>query len=144
MALGGRAAEEIVFGKISTGAQNDLERITKMAYAMITIYGMNEKVGNVSFYDPQQEYSFQKPYSEETAKMIDEEVRSLIGLAFIRTKELLSSKREQLEKLAQELLRNEILFHRIWRGLLASVHMKQNIRTNWLQVKMGRIQKSMK
>jgi len=110
MALGGRAAEEIVFGKISTGAQNDLERITKMAYAMIAIYGMNEKVGNVSFYDPQQEYSFQKPYSEETGKMIDEEVRKLIDTAFQRTKALLTEKRDQLEKLAQELLQKEILF----------------------------------
>lgn len=110
MTLGGRAAEEIVFGKISTGAQNDLERITKMAYAMITIYGMNEKVGNVSFYDPQQEYTFQKPYSEETAKLIDEEVRGLIERAYIRTKQLLSEKRNELENLAQELLEKEILF----------------------------------
>ncbi|MFI5134206.1 MAG: ATP-dependent zinc metalloprotease FtsH, partial [Chitinophagales bacterium] len=110
MALGGRAAEEIVFGRISTGAQNDLERITKMAYAMVTIYGMNDKIGNVSFYDPQQEYSFQKPYSEETAKMIDHEVRLMIDEAFQRTKRLLSEKRSELEKLAQELLQKEILF----------------------------------
>jgi cell division protease FtsH len=110
MTLGGRAAEELVFGKISTGAQNDLERITKMAYAMITIYGMNEKVGNVSFYDPQQEYTFQKPYSEETAKLIDDEVRGLIESAYIRTKQLLSEKRSELENLAQELLQKEILF----------------------------------
>lgn len=110
MALGGRAAEEIVFGKISTGAQNDLERITKMAYAMVSIYGMNERVGNVSFYDPQQEYSFQKPFSEETGKMIDEEVRKLIDTSFLRTKALLSEKREQLESIAKELLLKEILF----------------------------------
>ncbi|MCS6991884.1 MAG: ATP-dependent zinc metalloprotease FtsH [Chitinophagales bacterium] len=110
MALGGRAAEEIVFGKISTGAQNDLERITKMAYAMVAIYGMNERLGNVSFYDPQQEYTFQKPYSEETAKLIDEEVRSLINKAYERTKNLLTEKRESLERLAQALLQKEILF----------------------------------
>lgn len=77
---------------------------------MITIYGMNEKVGNVSFYDPQQEYTFQKPYSEETAKLIDEEVRGLIERAYIRTKQLLSEKRNELENLAQELLEKEILF----------------------------------
>jgi cell division protease FtsH len=110
MALGGRAAEDIVFGKISTGAQNDLERITKLAYAMIAIYGMNEKVGNVSFYDPQQEYTFQKPYSEETARIIDEEVRALIERAYLRTKQLLTEKKKEMECLAQELLEKEILF----------------------------------
>jgi AFG3 family protein len=76
MTLGGRAAEEIVFGKISTGAQNDLQRITQLAYAMVTVYGMNEKVGNVSFYDPQQDTTFTKPYSDDTAKVIDEEVEN--------------------------------------------------------------------
>ncbi|MEO5674022.1 MAG: ATP-dependent zinc metalloprotease FtsH [Chitinophagales bacterium] len=110
MALGGRAAEDIVFGKISTGAQNDLERITKMAYAMVSIYGMNDKVGNVSFYDPQQEYSFHKPYSDETANLIDQEVRNLIDSEYQRTKALLTDKREELEKLAHELLQKEILF----------------------------------
>jgi AFG3 family protein len=110
MTLGGRAAEDIVFGQISTGAQNDLERITKLAYAMVTIYGMNTKVGNLSFYDPQNEYGFQKPYSEETAKMIDQEVRELIERAYERTKSLLVSKRNELEVLAQELLKKEILF----------------------------------
>ncbi len=72
MALGGRAAEEVVFGKISTGAQNDLERITKMAYGMVTVYGMNEKLGNISYYDSQQsDYNFSKPYSEATAQTIE-------------------------------------------------------------------------
>jgi AFG3 family protein len=74
--LGGRVAEDITFGKISTGAQNDLERITKLAYAMVTIYGMNEKVGNVSFNDPQGEYQFNRPYSEKTSELIDNEVRN--------------------------------------------------------------------
>ncbi len=110
MTLGGRAAEEIIFGKISTGAQNDLQRITKMAYAMVTIYGMNEKVGNVSFHDPQNDYSFQKPYSDETAKVIDEEVRSLIQKAYERTKKLLTDKRNELELIAKKLLEKEILF----------------------------------
>ncbi|HAP00907.1 MAG TPA: AAA family ATPase [Bacteroidetes bacterium] len=110
MTLGGRAAEEIVFGRISTGAQNDLEKITKMTYAMVTIYGMSEKVGNISYYDPNNEYGFTKPYSEETAKIIDQEVRKLIDEMFVRTKNLLTEKREQLEILAQELLKKEVLF----------------------------------
>ena len=89
MTLGGRASEEIFFKKISTGASNDLQQITKMAYSMVTVYGMNEKVGNISFYDPQQENTFTKPYSEETGKMIDEEVRKLVDEAYERTKKLL-------------------------------------------------------
>ena len=110
MTLGGRVAEDIIFGRISTGAQNDLERITKMAYAMVTIYGMNSKVGNVSFYDPNNEYGFTKPYSDKTAEMIDIEVRNLIDACYIRTKELLLEKRDLLEKLSQILLQREILF----------------------------------
>ncbi len=110
MTLGGRASEEIFFGKISTGAQNDLQQITRMAYAMVTVYGMNEKVGNVSFYDPQQETSFTKPYSEETSKLIDEEVRKLIDDAYERTKSLLTEKKEQVRILAEELLEKEVLF----------------------------------
>ena len=89
MTLGGRAAEEIFFGKISTGASNDLQQITKMAYAMVTVYGMNDKVGNISYYDPQQENTFTKPFSEETGKMIDEEVRKFIEEAYERTKHCL-------------------------------------------------------
>lgn len=110
MTLGGRAAEEISFGRISTGAQNDLEKITKMTYAMITIYGMNDKIGNISYYDPHNEYGFTKPYSEETAKMIDQEVRKLIDEMYVRTKKILMEHREQLETLAQELLKKEVLF----------------------------------
>jgi AFG3 family protein len=129
MALGGRAAEEIVFGKISTGAQNDLERITKMAYAMVTIYGMNGKVGNLSYYDPQNEYGFQKPYSEDTAKMIDEEVRKLVEKEFTRTKDLLTAKKTQLELLATRLLEKEILFQADLEELLGKrpFDMKQHI-----------------
>ena len=110
MTLGGRAAEDLIFGKISTGAQNDLERVTRMAYAMVTIYGMNSKIGHVSFNDSTGEYAYSKPYSEKTAEMIDDEVRILIQKAYDRTKYLLSSKKAELEKLAQELLRKEILF----------------------------------
>ncbi|HEU0112248.1 MAG TPA: ATP-dependent zinc metalloprotease FtsH, partial [Flavisolibacter sp.] len=110
MTLGGRASEEIFFGKISTGAQNDLQQITRIGYAMVTVYGMNEKVGNISFYDPQQDNSFTKPYSDETAKLIDEEVRKLIDEAYIRTKKLLTEKRGDVEKLAEALLDKEVLF----------------------------------
>jgi AFG3 family protein len=111
MTLGGRASEEIFFKKISTGAQNDLQQITKIAYAMVSVYGMNDKVGNVSFYDPQQgEYNFTKPYSDETAKMIDQEVRKLIDEAYERTKALLTEKKAQVEKLAEALLDKEVLF----------------------------------
>ena len=110
MTLGGRVAEDIFFGKISTGAQNDLQRITQLSYAMVTVYGMNEKVGNVSFYDPQQDTTFTKPYSDDTAKVIDEEVRKLIDTAYKRTVALLTEKREQLNKIAEALLAKEILF----------------------------------
>lgn len=109
--LGGRAAEDIIFGKISTGAQNDLERITKLAYSMVTIYGMNDKLGNISYYDSKgSEYNFNKPYSETTAREIDVEVRQIIQTAYQRTVDLLSDKREKLEILAQELLKKEVLF----------------------------------
>lgn len=110
MTLGGRASEELFFNKISTGASNDLQQITKIAYSMVTTYGMNDKVGNISFYDPQQENYFTKPYSEETGKMIDEEVRKLIDGAYIKTKALLNEKRGEVELLAQELLVKEVLF----------------------------------
>ncbi|MGN6420295.1 MAG: ATP-dependent zinc metalloprotease FtsH [Pseudobacter sp.] len=110
MTLGGRASEEIFFGKISTGAQNDLQQVTRIAYSMITVYGMNEKVGNVSFYDPAAENSFTKPYSEETSKLIDEEVRKLIDLGYAKTKELLTEKKVEVEKLAEALLEKEVLF----------------------------------
>ena len=110
--LGGRVAEDITFGKISTGAQNDLERITKLAYSMVTVYGMNDKLGNVSFFDSKggNEYSFNKPYSEQTAREIDEEARKIIATAYEKTRALLSDKQDKLEILAQELLVKEVLF----------------------------------
>ena len=110
--LGGRVAEDIIFGKISTGAQNDLERITKLAYSMVTVYGMNDKLGNVSFYDSKggDGYNFNKPYSEQTAREIDEEARKIIASAYERTRALLSDKQDKLEILAQELLVKEVLF----------------------------------
>jgi len=111
-ALGGRVAEEIAFGKISTGALSDLEKITKQAYAMTTIYGLNEKIGNISFYDSsgQQEYTFGKPYSEKTAQIIDEEVKKLIDIAYARTKDILLRNKAKLETLAKHLLEKEVLF----------------------------------
>ena len=110
MTLGGRASEDIFFGKISTGASNDLQQITKIAYSMVTVYGMNDKVGNISYYDPAQENYFTKPYSEETGKMIDQEVRNLIDAAYIKTKKLLTERKIEVEKLAKELLVKEVLF----------------------------------
>jgi AFG3 family protein len=111
MALGGRAAEEIIFNKISTGALSDLERVTKMAYSIVSVYGMNEKIGNVSFYDSKQsDYNFTKPYSETTAETIDSEVRKLIEGEFVRTKQLLSKHKVELEIIAKELLEKEIIF----------------------------------
>lgn len=111
MTFGGRAAEEIVFNKISTGALSDLERITKMAYSMVTVYGMNKEIGNMSFYDSKQsDYTFNKPYSDATAEKIDKEVKKIIDEAFERTKKLLEKHRDHLETIAKELLEKEILF----------------------------------
>ncbi|MEQ1732025.1 MAG: ATP-dependent zinc metalloprotease FtsH [Bacteroidia bacterium] len=118
MTLGGRAAEQLVFGKISTGALSDLERITKTAYGMVTMYGMSEKVGNVSFYDPNRNEFSGKPYSEALAKIIDDEVRLIIETMYERTKELLNSKRDLLEVLAQKLLEKEVLFQKDLEALL--------------------------
>ncbi|MBK7633301.1 MAG: ATP-dependent zinc metalloprotease FtsH [Saprospiraceae bacterium] len=108
MTLGGRAAEKIIFDKISTGAQNDLDQVTKMGYGMVTIYGMNDNVGNVSFYAMSQD-QFNKPYSNETARLIDDEVRKLIDEQYKRAQELLTEKREELTLLATTLLEKEVL-----------------------------------
>lgn len=110
MTLGGRAAEEVVFGRISTGAQNDLERITRVAYGMVTLYGMSKAVGPISFNDTQGEYQFRKPYSEETALLIDQEVRAIVDKAYQQTLALVKSKRAILEAIAQELLAKEVIF----------------------------------
>ena len=110
LSMGGRVAEDIVFGKITTGALSDLERITRLAYGMVRIYGMNEKVGNLSFYDPQGENQFSKPYSDTTAELIDSEVRLLVELVYAKTKDLINLHREGLEKVAAKLLEKEVLF----------------------------------
>jgi ATP-dependent metalloprotease FtsH len=111
-ALGGRASEEIVFGEVSTGALSDLEKVTKQAYAMVSVYGLNEKIGNISFYDSsgQSEYSFSKPYSEKTAEIIDQEVKNIIDGAYVRTLKILRDNRDKLNQLAELLLDKEVIF----------------------------------
>ena len=109
-ALGGRAAEELVFSKISTGALSDLEKITKQAYAMVSIYGLNKRVGNISFYDSQGRDAFTKPYSDETAKIIDEEVSKLVEGQYQRALKILTENKEKLELLAEKLLIDEVIF----------------------------------
>lgn len=108
MTFGGRAAEQIIFGKVSTGAQNDLDQVTKMAYSMITIFGMNEKVGQVSFHGLSQD-QFQRPYSDDTATLIDDEVRNLVESQYQRAQDLLRERKNELEVLAHQLLEKEVL-----------------------------------
>jgi cell division protease FtsH len=110
--LGGRAAERIIFGKISTGALNDLERVTKQAYSMVTYFGLSEKIGNLSFYDSsgQNDYFFQKPYSEKTAELIDREVKIIIDEQYVRATEILNQHKEGLIQLAEQLLDKEVIF----------------------------------
>lgn len=111
-ALGGRASEEVIFGKVSTGALSDLEKITKQAYAMVSMYGLNDKLGHISYYDSsgQNEYNFHKPYSEKTAQLIDEEVSKMVEDAYKRTKEILEGHKDELKKLAELLLEKEVIF----------------------------------
>ncbi|MEQ8524586.1 ATP-dependent zinc metalloprotease FtsH [Gracilimonas sp.] len=119
--LGGRVAEEIIFGRISTGAQNDLERITTMAFAMVAEYGMSEELGYISLKDsqnPENSYGFNKKYSEKTSEQIDKEVRKIIDLNHDRTIELLKKHKDELEKLAEALLEREVLDHHALRELL--------------------------
>eukprot|EP00960_Hanusia_phi_P063316 765448-Hanusia_phi.AAC.4 len=110
MALGGRVAEEIVFGRITTGASDDLDRVTKIAYQQVSVYGMNDKIGTLSYQD-REGSQFKKPYSEATAQMIDEEARAIVSNAYKRTADLINEKREQLNLLAEKLLQNEVLTH---------------------------------
>lgn len=109
-ALGGRAAEQLIFGKISTGALSDLEKVTKQAYAMVSIYGLNDRVGNISFYDSQGRDAFTKPYSEDTARIIDEEVSKLIEAQYQRALKILSENKDKLTALADKLLDKEVIF----------------------------------
>jgi cell division protease FtsH len=111
-ALGGRAAEAVAFGEITTGALSDLEKVTKQAYAMVTVYGLNEEVGNISFYDSSgsSDYNFTKPYSEKTSELIDREVKKIIDLQYERAKQILTDNRDKLDKLATQLLEKEVIF----------------------------------
>ena len=109
--LAGRAAEEIIFGNISTGALNDLEKVTKQARAMVTVYGLNDKIGNITYYDSSgQEYGFTKPYSEKTAELIDLEISKLVEGQYQRVKEILSKNKDKLIELAEKLLDKEVIF----------------------------------
>ncbi|MBN2637781.1 MAG: ATP-dependent zinc metalloprotease FtsH [Bacteroidales bacterium] len=112
-ALGGRAAEEVIFGEVSTGALNDLEKVTKQAYAMVAYYGLSEKVGNLSYYDStgQQEYSFGKPFSEKTNEIIDQEISTIVEKAYEKTKQILRENRDGLVALAKKLLEKEVIFN---------------------------------
>ncbi|MDY6993183.1 MAG: hypothetical protein SVR94_11345 [Pseudomonadota bacterium] len=119
--LGGRIAEEIIFGRISTGAQNDLERITNLAFAMVAEYGMSKELGYISLKDsqnPENSYGFNKKYSDSTSERIDEAVATIIQQNYERTKKLLMDHREELEKMAKTLLDKEVLDHNDLRGLL--------------------------
>lgn len=111
-AMGGRAAEDIMFGKVSTGALSDLEKVTKQAYAMVTVYGLNDKIGNISFYDSsgQNEYAFSKPYSDHTAQVIDQEVRNIVETQYERAKCILTENKDKLTALATRLLKEEVIF----------------------------------
>jgi cell division protease FtsH len=113
-ALSGRAAEEIIFGEISSGALDDLEKVTKMAYSMVTEYGLGQETGNISFHDSsgQMQQSFQKPYSEELGNRMDQEVRKIIEDAYARAKEILQEDRNSLEEIAGLLLENEVIFNK--------------------------------
>jgi len=110
--MGGRAAEEVIFGRITTGALSDLEKVTKQARAMVTIYGLNPKLGNITYYDSsgQNEYQFDKPYSEKTAQLIDEEISKIIEGQYERAKEILKANQDKLSALAEELLKHEVIF----------------------------------
>lgn len=110
--MGGRAAEKVVFGDISTGALSDLERVTKQATAMVSVYGLNDKIGNISYYDSsgQNDYGFNKPYSDETAKIIDQEISKIIETQYQRAQDILTANREKLDKLAKKLLEKEVIF----------------------------------
>jgi cell division protease FtsH len=110
--MAGRAAEEVVFGEVGTGALNDMERATKMAQSMVVYYGMSPKIGNISFYDSsgQTDYGFTKPFSDKTAEVIDSEVNRIVEEAYARAKEIINSHRAQLDELAGQLYEKEVLF----------------------------------
>lgn len=128
-ALGGRAAEEIVFGEITSGALDDLEKVTKQAYMMVAYYGLNDEIGNISFYDStgRNEQMFQKPYSEATAKKIDDEVSKLVEVAYERTKKILTEHRKELDALADLLLEKEVVFQPDLEGIFGKRAEKSHV-----------------
>jgi len=111
-ALGGRAAEKVIFNQISTGALSDLEKVTKQARAMVTVYGLSDKIGNLTYYDSsgQSEYGFSKPYSEQTAELIDNEISDIIEKQYQRAIKLLEENKDKLTELAEVLLEKEVIF----------------------------------
>ena len=111
-ALGGRAAEKVIFDKISTGALSDLEKVTKQARSMVTVYGLNDKIGNLTYYDSsgQNDYNFTKPYSDTTAQIIDKEISNIVETQFKRAIELLKKHKKKLTELADYLLEKEVIF----------------------------------
>ena len=110
--MGGRAAEKVIFDKISTGALSDLEKVTKQARAMVTVYGLSDKIGNLTYYDSsgQNEYGFTKPYSEQTAELIDKEISDIVEEQYQRAIALLETHKDKLVELAEVLLKDEVIF----------------------------------
>lgn len=127
--LAGRASEELMFGKISTGALNDLEKVTKQARAMVTVYGLNKKIGNLTYYDSsgQSDYNFTKPYSEETAQIIDKEISDIIEEQYKRAKEILNENKDKLTTLAELLLEKEVIFKKDLETIFGKRPFKEDI-----------------
>ena len=141
-ALGGRAAEKIIFNKISTGALSDLEKVTRSARAMVSVYGLNDELGNITYHDSsnQNEYNFTKPYSEETAKIIDKEISSIIENQYKRALKLLKSSESKLVKLANRLLEKEVIFKADLENILG----KRPFKTNQEKIEEEKLKKSKK
>ena len=141
-ALGGRAAEKIVFNKISTGALSDLEKVTRQAKAMVSIYGLNETLGNITYYDSsgQTDYNFSKPYSEETAQIIDKEISKIIEKQYSRAISLLKKSKDKLKKLADRLLEKEVIFKDDLENILG----KRPYKTNDEKIEEAKLQKEKK
>jgi len=126
--LGGRAAEKIIFDKISTGALSDLEKVTRQAKAMVSIYGLNETIGNITYYDSsgQTDYNFSKPYSELTAQVIDKEISKIIEKQYKRAIEILKESKDKLKQLAERLLEKEVIFKDDLENILGKRPFKTN------------------
>jgi cell division protease FtsH len=126
--LGGRAAEKVIFNKISTGALSDLEKVTRQAKAMVSVYGLNDTLGNITYYDSsgQSDYSFSKPYSEETAQVIDKEISKIIEKQYDRAIELLKKSKGKLKQLAERLLEKEVIFKDDLENILGKRPFKTN------------------